>query len=215
MQFYSKTAYLLSKILYSLPAATIIYTAFALPACSMAGLKENLSLYIILMIAYLHTLRMIAYACVWTYDRRSSAAFIFGLILSVILLSAGTTFHYKDLSLATRWLYFVSPTRWCHEALIGWEFDSNASSPPYLCKHNPVIQQENAILIKADCGFQTRSNILQWFNYKGASATGSAIRSVSNPFVAFTILFLVFLVLASVLFCLFARRKLSRDKQKF
>ena len=44
LQFYGKTAYLMSKLIYSLPQSAIVCIAFALPACSMAGLQQNLPL---------------------------------------------------------------------------------------------------------------------------------------------------------------------------
>jgi hypothetical protein len=170
LNLYGKTAYLISKLIHSLPQTIIIYIAYALPACSMAGLQQNIPIYLILMIAYLLTLRMITLSAVWAFDKRSTASLIVGLILSIMFLSSGTTFHYKDLSIATRWLNSASPLRWAHEAFIAWEFDTNSTtSPPYLCSRNPIVEQNNEppILVKADCGFQSKLNIQKWFRYKG------------------------------------------------
>ena len=168
LRFYGKTSFLVSKLIYSIPPALIIFMAFSLPACSMAGLQQNLSIYLIVMLAYLLTLRMITIAITWTFTKRSTSAIALAIVLSVIFLSSGTTFHYKDLSLGTRWLTMGSPTRWAHETLIGWEFDNNSTlSPPFLCSRNPTVEQPNAIVVKADCGFQSRANILKWFRYKG------------------------------------------------
>jgi len=125
--FYTKPAYFASKVIYSLPAATLVFVAFALPASSMAGLHQDLSWYIILMLVYLHSLRIVAITCAWAFKSRSSAAIAFGVLFTAVALAAGTTFHYKDLSTPVRWLYHVSPTRWAHESLIGWEFSSNVS----------------------------------------------------------------------------------------
>ena len=177
--FYSKFVFFIAKLLYSLPSATLSFVAFALPACSMAGLHNDLSLYLVLMLAYLHALRSIALACTWICNTKLTSSSLFGLIYSILILTSGTTYHYKDLSKVTKWIYPLSPMKYTHEALIGWEFSSNvtlalatstwiATSLPYLCSHNPVIQSENAILIKADCGFQSRNNILSWFSYKGS-----------------------------------------------
>ncbi len=208
LSFYGKSAYLLSKLIYSLPQTIIVYIAFSLPACSMAGLQQNLPLYLLLMLGYLLTLRMIALTTVWTFENRSTAAIVLGLILSVIFLSSGTTFHYKDLSMVTRWLHFASPTKWTHEALIGWEFDSNSTfSPPFLCSRNPIVQQPNAILVRADCGFQSRAHILKWFRFKDQ-------RPVWHPFVAFAIVGVVFLITGCSLFCLMGQRKLSKNKNR-
>ena len=94
----------------------------------MAGLQNNMLTYLVLMLAYLHTIRMIAIAMSWLFDKRSSAAIGFGLIITIMILSSGTTFHINDLSIATRWLHSASPVRYAHESLIGLEFNSNSST---------------------------------------------------------------------------------------
>ena len=218
--WYSRSAYLISKFLYSLPQATLIFMAFSLPASSMAGLHNDLSLYLLIMLAYLHSLRMISFFCSWFWSTKSSSAIAFGLIYSLIIFSSGTTIHYKDLSMVTKFLYNWSPLRWTHEGLIGWEFSSNVSlalsttswipnNLPYLCSHNPVIQQENAILIKADCGIQSRTNILQWFSYKGGFTDSIGLRSFSHPFISAGSVSAAFLLLAIIAFILFAKRKIQ------
>ncbi|RWS15545.1 ATP-binding cassette sub-family G member 8-like protein [Dinothrombium tinctorium] len=210
---YSKAAFILSKLIYSLPQATLVFMAYCLPVSSMAGLQQNLLIYLVLMICYMHVVRLIALFNAWFFTRKSTAAICFGFIFTLIVLASGTTFHYKDLSVITRWLYFASPVRWAHESLINWEFSSNATSGSsvlavgsYLCTHNPIIQQENAILIKADCGIQSRANVLKWFNYK-VSATESSLRSITHPFIAFSITFVLFFILSLISFCFVAKRK--------
>ncbi|RWS28135.1 ATP-binding cassette sub-family G member 8-like protein [Leptotrombidium deliense] len=214
---YSKSAYIFSKLLYSLPQATLVFLAFSLPVSSMAGLQQNLIVYLILMLGYLHTIRIIALCSAWLMTKKSTAAICFGFIFALIVLASGTSIHYKDMSIVTRWLYFASPIRWTHEALIHWEFSSNSSVianpnlPAFVCSHNPIVQAENALLIRADCGFQSRANILKWFNYKDSSLD-SLLRSVTNPFIAFGITFASFIVISVLSFCLLARRKHIRKE---
>jgi len=128
MGLYTKSSYLCSKLLYSLPKAAIVFIFYSLPISSMAGLQNNMLIYLILMLAYLLTIRMIAIAMSWLFDRRSTAAIGFALIFTIFALSSGTTFHINDLSFATRWLHSASPLRYAHESLIGLEFNSNSSS---------------------------------------------------------------------------------------
>lgn len=187
----------------------------------MAGLHNDLSLYLLLMIVYQHALRAIALTCAWTFNAKSSASAAFGLIFSVIVLTSGTGIHLKDLSIATRWLQPASPLRWTHEALIGWEFSSNvtlalataswvSTSLPYLCSHNPIIQQENAILIKADCGFQSRPNILSWFSYRGGPTSDPVLRPLTDPLISSGAVFATFAFLSLIGFLVAARRKQLR-----
>ena len=205
----------------------------------MAGLHNDLSLYLILMLAYLHALRSIALACTWICNTKLTSSSLFGLIYSLLILTSGTTFHYKDLSKVTKWMYPLSPMKYTHEALVGWEFSSNvtlalatstwiATSLPYLCSHNPVIQSENAILIKADCGFQSRNNILSWFSYKGSglpivtssSLNGNSLtttptpldvtlRPFSHSFIVTAIYFAIFSITTLIGLLIFSKRKVN------
>ena len=237
--YYSKFAYFIAKLFYSFPSATLSFVAFALPACSMAGLHNDLSSYLIIMLAYLHALRSIALACTWLCDSKLKASSLFGLLFSILVLTSGTTLHYKDLSRVCKWMYPLSPVRYTHEALVGWEFSSNvtlalatstwiATSLPYLCSHNPVIQSDNAILIRADCGFQSRSNILSWFSYKGSglpivtasstqltsssTALDSTLRPFSHSFIVTAIYFAIFSLISIFALLSFARRKVPPRK---
>ena len=222
LKLYSKGSYLMSKFIYSIPQTCVVYISFALPACSMAGLQNNLPIYLLIMLGYLFSLRIITLAAAWTFNKRSTAAIGLGFILSIIFLTSGTTFHHKDLSIATRWMSLLSTTRWTHEALIGWEFDNNStSSPPYLCSRNPIVQQPNAILVRADCGFQSKANIMKWFRYKGGlptgtsgSPTGPSLRSFWHPVVSYSIVIVVFLVISCLSFCLLAKRKYQNKNNK-
>ncbi|OTF82901.1 ABC transporter sub-family G-like protein [Euroglyphus maynei] len=181
-RFYSLPAYLLAKLLYSAPQTILIGLAYALPACSMAGLQlhsnpNSLPLYLLLMLSYFIALRSFIVAIAWICNRRSNALLLFAFLFTIFLLSSGINIQYRDISITHRWLRQISPVRWLHEAIVAWEFEPNTitdNNPvgtgsiisPFLCSRNPVIQQPNAILVRADCGFQTRSNILKWFEYQ-------------------------------------------------
>lgn len=171
--------YLVAKLLYSAPQSILIGLAYALPACSMAGLQHHtgpnsLPYYLLLMLVYYISLRSFVFATVWICKRKSTAICLFGLIFTLFILSSGTSIQLRDISFTHRWIRQISPVRWLHEALIGWEFEPHELSTSdgtivssFLCSRNPVIQQPNAILVRADCGFQTRANILKWFEYQG------------------------------------------------
>jgi len=182
-RFYSLPSYLFAKILYSAPATILLGLAYSLPACSMAGLHlhlspNSLSLYLLLMIGYYFALRMTVIGLVWACRKRSTATAWFGLLFTGWCFASGALLHVRDIAFTHRWMRLVSPIRWIHEALIGWEFEPNvvtgsgeplpiSATSAFLCSRNPVVQQPNAILVRADCGFQTRANILKWFDYAG------------------------------------------------
>lgn len=128
------------------------------------------------MISLYFAFRALAIGLAWAFERRSTATWVFGLLFSTFLLSSGALIQLRDLAFTHRWLRPLSPLRWVHEALVGWEFEPNAvttaadgSTLPaaFLCSRNPVIQQPNAILVRADCGFASRANVLKWFEYQG------------------------------------------------
>ena len=191
--FYSLPAYLLAKLLYSVPQSILLGLAYSLPACSMAGLQQHhhqhqtgssppnsLTYYLAIMLSYYIAMRTFALAMVWTFRRRIVAVWTFAVLFALFYLASGTLLQLRDLAFTHRWLRTLSPIRWMHESLIGWEFEPHAAfvpvdqhdtsavpAFPFLCSRNPVIQQPNAILVRADCGFQSRANILKWFDYQG------------------------------------------------
>lgn len=177
--FYSLPVYVFAKMLYSLPQAMLTGLAYALPACSMAGLQHHtghnsLPYYLLIMLAYYLSLRSLVLASVWSCRRRSTATIIFGCLFAVFVVTSGVNIHQSDMIFTYRWIRQLSPIRWVHEALVAWEFEPNAARATdgalfafFLCSRNPVVQQPNAILVRADCGFQARSNILRWFEYQG------------------------------------------------
>ncbi|KAH7646586.1 abc transporter sub-family g-like protein [Dermatophagoides farinae] len=227
--FYSLPAYLLAKLLYSTPQTILIGLAYALPACSMAGLQlhsnpNSLPFYLLLMLSYFIALRSFINAIVWICNRRSNALFLFGFLFTIFLLSSGINIQYRDISITHRWLRQISPIRWLHEAIVAWEFEpntidnlnngggsssnsntiSNIIISSFLCSRNPVIQQPNAILVRADCGFQQRSNILKWFEYQGGNifTTKPNLRPSWHAFIALFILFIGSFIIGSIIFCL-------------
>jgi hypothetical protein len=233
-RLYYRVSYFFAKYLSSFLTSSLCFIAFALPACSMAGLgwlHNDLFPYLAFVVGYLHSIRMASLFCSWTFDTKARASTAFGVLFTILALTSGTTIHFKDLSPVTKWLYPVTPLRWTHEALVGWEFSSNITLTlgggaivpaaqqsnwvfaglPFLCSHNPIIQQENAILIKADCGFQSRSNILNWFNYKGGSVSQTdaspSLRSYTHPLISDSAVFCVFSFLSLMSFLFIARRK--------
>lgn len=149
----------------------------------MAGLHlhlspNSLSLYLLLMIGYYLALRMSVIGLVWACQKRSTATVWFAILFTLWCFASGSLIHVRNIAFTHRWLRLLSPIRWIHESLIGWEFEPNVVAPTgeslpasatsaFLCSRNPVVQQPNAILVRADCGFQTRANILKWFDYSG------------------------------------------------
>lgn len=137
---------------------------------------NSLPLYLLLMMSFYLAFRSLAIGLAWACRRRSTATWIFSSLFTIFLLSSGALVQLRDLAITHRWLRPLSPIRWVHEALVGWEFEPNAvtmapdgSTLPsaFVCNRNPVIQQPNAILVRADCGFASRANVLKWFEYAG------------------------------------------------
>ena len=140
----------------------------------------------------------------WAFRKRSNSISCFAFIYIFIILTAGTSIHHKDLTIGIRLFQYATPFKYAHLALINYEFSVKDTLTRYLCTNNPIIQQENAILIKADCGFELKEHILIWFNYLGKIPNSSL-----SYFIAFGLISLVFIVFNIIAFCLFARRKNS------
>ena len=154
-------------------------------------------------------MRILALAMAWAFRKRINAVCCFAFIYIFIIFTAGTSIHHKDLTIGIRLFQYATPFKYAHLALINWEFNVKDLTR-YLCSNNPIIQQENAILIKADCGFELKEHMLIWFNYLGK------IPNTTTYFIAFGLISLVFIIFNIITFCFFSRRKNSiKDANRF
>lgn len=171
-RLYHKFTYAICKLTYSLAPAAAVAVAYAVPAYSMAGLQTTsrvkpFGLYIAYMILYLLTIRMLAIACTWACSSRHIAAAWTGFIFTIVAISSGYTVHLKDLSMVFSWAQWISPVHWIYTQLIQNEFNSPYGDDfRYACSHNPVVQQENAILMRAECGMPTDADALKFHGFQ-------------------------------------------------
>ncbi|GFY47202.1 ABC transporter G family member 4, partial [Trichonephila inaurata madagascariensis] len=167
-RLYHKFTYAICKLTYSLIPAAAVAVAYAVPAYSMAGLQTTsrvrpFGVYIGYMILYLLTLRMMALACSWACSTRHLAATWTGFLFTILSLVAGYSIHPLDISIMFSWAQWVSPVHWIYNLLVQNEFNSSLSEDiRYSCTRNPVVQQENAILMRAECGMPTDSDALKF-----------------------------------------------------
>ncbi|KFM74661.1 ATP-binding cassette sub-family G member 8, partial [Stegodyphus mimosarum] len=167
-RLYHKFTYIICKLTYSLAPAAAVAVAYAVPAYSMAGLQTTsrvrpFGIYIAYMILYLLTLRMMVLACTWACSSRHIAASWAGFIFTILAISAGYTVHFQDLSLVFSWAQWMSPVRWVYQELVQNEFNNSLGEDfRYACSHNPVVQQENTILMRAECGIGTDLDALKF-----------------------------------------------------
>jgi hypothetical protein len=146
----------------------------------------------------MHTMRFVAIAFVWACRRKSSALIAFTVTQLIMMVTGGSSLHRKDLALPFRVLQLLSPLRWAHSSLLSWEF-GGTSGGRFSCSNNPIIQQENAILIKADCGLESRDHVLKWFDI--------TTHPLSHDLIYFAVASSTFLILGAVSFCCCARTK--------
>ncbi|XP_076320520.1 LOW QUALITY PROTEIN: ATP-binding cassette sub-family G member 8-like [Tachypleus tridentatus] len=172
---YSRFAYIMSKVTYSLPPAAAVCLSYIVPVYSIAGLDtdarvNSFGVYIGYNLLYLLTIRMLFMALGWMFSSRHLAAGLGGIILTLCATTAGYTVHFTDLSLVLSWFQWVSPMRWMMEQIVRWEFTGKHNTignvTKYFCTRNPVIQQENSILVKADCGILSDIHALRLHQYR-------------------------------------------------
>ena len=134
----------------------------------MAGLQTTsrvkpFGIYIGYMILYILTLRMMAIACAWACSSKHMAAAWTGFLFTILSVSAGYSVHLKDLSIVFSWAQWISPVHWVYQQLAQNEFNSTLGDDyRYACSHNPVVQQENTILMRAECGLGTDLDALKF-----------------------------------------------------
>ncbi|XP_042910470.1 ATP-binding cassette sub-family G member 8 isoform X2 [Parasteatoda tepidariorum] len=212
-RLYHKFTYALCKLTYSLIPAGAVAVAYAVPAYSMAGLQTTsrvrpFGIYIAYMILYLLTLRIMVIACSWASSTRHKAASWAGLIFTILALAAGYTVPLKDIFLVFNWSRWVSPVRWVYTLLVQNEFNSSlADEVRYSCSRNPVIQQENAILMRAECGI---SNDMDALKFHGAQEQYPLYQPISIVVVFHA----VCLVLGLFLFFTVSNSKKKPEKER-
>lgn len=167
-RLYHKFTYAICKLTYSVVPAAAMAVAYAVPAFSMAGLQTTsrvrpFGIYIAYMILYILTLRIMAIACTWASSTRHTAAAWTGFLFTILALAAGYTVPLKDIFIVFNWAQWISPVRWVYQQLAQNEFNSSlAEEVRYSCSRNPVVQQENAILMRAECGIPTDMDALKF-----------------------------------------------------
>ncbi|XP_054706333.1 LOW QUALITY PROTEIN: ATP-binding cassette sub-family G member 8-like [Uloborus diversus] len=169
-RLYHKFTYAICKLTYSLVPAAAVAVAYAVPAYSMAGLQTTsrvrpFGIYIGYMILYMLTMRMLVLACAWASPSKGVASAWAGLVATILSLAAGYTVHLEDISTAFSWSQWISPTHWVYRQLAQNEFNATLGDElyRYTCSHNPVVQQENTILMRAECGLVTDEDALKYY----------------------------------------------------
>ncbi|XP_075528671.1 ATP-binding cassette sub-family G member 8 [Dermacentor variabilis] len=198
-RLYNGIAYIISKLMYSLPTAAAIAAAYVFPAYSMTGLPQreetrNFGPYMGYTLLYLLTARAVAMTSAWTFPTRQRAAAFLGLVVLVFCLSGGYAVHLMDLSLVTSWLQWVSPLRWTLEQLAMVEFAGGAT-PMYDCPRGPVVLQENGIQVKAICGIVTDNHALALFGLHREWPTAQPILIVLAVHAVFVIASIIYIAL--------------------
>ncbi|XP_076346385.1 uncharacterized protein LOC143244854 isoform X2 [Tachypleus tridentatus] len=171
---YSYFAYIMSKLTYSMPSAVAVCLAYIIPVYSIAGFESDFrinmfGIYIGYMLLYLLAIRMLSLALGWLFSSHYLAAGGVGLILMLSTTTAGYTVHFTDLSAVFSWFQWVSPMRWTMEQVVILEFfgknEGGEYETKYLCDRNPVIQQQNNLLVKAECGILNDAHALRLHDY--------------------------------------------------
>lgn len=153
------------------------------------------------------TMRFFGITLVWACRRKSSALITFMCLQLLMVITSAASFHHKDLTFPFRILQWLFPLHRAFNSLLNWEFGGAAgigvstsnANVRFTCSHNPIIQQENAILIKADCGLESRDHILKWFNI--------TTHSLSHDLLFFALASTFFLIASVVSFGCCARTK--------
>lgn len=182
-QLYSKAAYIISKMTYSLLTSFCVSVAYIVPAYVMSGLKRSedavgnltLSVYLGYMILYLAVLRCLAIAAAFTFDSYHAAAAFVGVLLTAVAMVSGYPVHLQDLSVLLFWLKWVSPTRWILEQAVTWDVgvvpnEQLVSDDPadkgevFTCSTlQPVVAPGAAIILKPPCNLANGAELLQYF----------------------------------------------------
>lgn len=153
--------------------------------------------------AYLLGIRLLAVAAGFLTTSRQLAAGCLTLLLAPLLLAAGWTAHPQGLSAWTGWLRYISAPAWIYQKL-AW--DELIPVRSFRCDRNPIIPQDNTIIVQVDCGVLNGRQALGFLSLREpAEPLAPLIAAAATALVG-----VIIAVLAAV--CCRQRQKKSRGK---
>ena len=109
------------------------------------------------MLAYLQCVRLVAIVAAHLSSSRHVSAGWLGAALLPLLLVAGWSVHPHELSPWTGWIGWVSAPAWLYQRLVWNEL---AHIGRLRCQRNPVLPQDNTIIVQLDCGLNSGQDAL-------------------------------------------------------
>lgn len=146
---YGKLTYIFTKTIVNLFPSLFIWLIYLVPSYSMCGLYmqnnnnyDGFYLYIGLMLLYLSCIQIFITAFIYMIPMSNASTILSSVFLSGFFLSSGYAVHFKDMSMYTTWIQYISPNTWLLPYLLNREYTTEAitsSSITTLCRNKQVI----------------------------------------------------------------------------
>ncbi|XP_072940988.1 uncharacterized protein [Epargyreus clarus] len=171
---YSRTVFLLFDQFLELWSAALTWLAYLVPSYAMSGLYaqsptsfDGFYIYLGYMLLYLVSIQMLCRASIFIVPMEKTAAVLSGLCLLLSCLVNGVMLHQQDIPWYTRWLEYVSPSRWTIAEILQRELDETALkssiSKEIRCtnKQRPHLD----IIVQSPCPPPNGTQVLSNYNY--------------------------------------------------
>ncbi|KAF2879508.1 hypothetical protein ILUMI_26662 [Ignelater luminosus] len=216
---YGRFTYILVKTLINLLPSLFIWLVYLVPSYSMCGLYmqgpnnyNGFYIYIGLMLLYLSCVQIFITAFIYLSPFSNAFTTISSIIISAFFLSSGYVVHFKDSTIYTSWIQYISLTSWLFPYLINRELTPDAiasSSATTLCRNKQVQHQD--IIVQLPCPPPNGTQVLANFGYLTTDQHFYDYGSSPIAMVVFYIICFVVICFAFVLKC----KKVNRNSRNW
>ncbi|CAG4977587.1 unnamed protein product [Colias eurytheme] len=171
---YSRTVFVLFDQFLEVWSAILTWLAYLVPSYAMSGLYaqapgsfDGFYVYLGYTVLYLICIQMVCRAAIFIIPMEKTASIISGLCLLLSTLANGVMLQDQDMSFYTKWLLYVSPSRWALPEILRRELSETALrtsiSKDLRCTNKQ--RQHLDIIVQSPCPPPNGTQVLSNYDY--------------------------------------------------
>ncbi|XP_055353320.1 ATP-binding cassette sub-family G member 8-like [Paramacrobiotus metropolitanus] len=213
-RMYCKGAYLIAKLLYSIPVTAISIGSYVVPVYFMSRLRQDedfrpFFLYVAMLYLHLLTWRIVAKLAVYLFSSPGWTVSFITIFATLSFLTSGYPVHPNQLSPVFKWFDWISPTQYAFSQLAQMEFHGVDKLE---CQKIPVQIGGLPILTSPNCGLESGRDAI---SFLGLSRHFGIALEIWKPFVAVAVIDTVMLFLCAMAFLLVDQRPNTRESYTY
>ncbi|XP_045493270.1 ATP-binding cassette sub-family G member 8 [Colias croceus] len=171
---YSRTVFVLFDQFLEVWSAILTWLAYLVPSYAMSGLYaqapgsfDGFYVYLGYTVLYLICIQMVCRAAIFIIPMEKTASIISGFCLLLSTLANGVMLQDQDMSFYTKWLLYVSPSRWALPEILRRELSETALrtsiSKDLRCTNKQ--RQHLDIIVQSPCPPPNGTQVLSNYDY--------------------------------------------------